>query len=94
MRAPRVGRQNFIESYYKNGKFQKFGWIKWIDFFFFSIAKKLDDFPSKKIKYVSIENRERTITKKIIQNEMENAYDITIPLKVDMGTGLNWFEAH
>tara|TARA_B100001142_G_C14274779_1_gene632391 strand:- start:131 stop:1426 length:1296 start_codon:yes stop_codon:yes gene_type:complete len=32
--------------------------------------------------------------KKIIQNEMENAYDITIPLKVDMGTGLNWFEAH
>jgi DNA polymerase-1 len=32
--------------------------------------------------------------KKIIQNEMENAYDIRIPLKVDMGTGLNWFEAH
>ena len=32
--------------------------------------------------------------KEIIQNEMENAYDITIPLKVDMGTGLNWFEAH
>ena len=31
--------------------------------------KKLDDYPSKKIKYVSIENRERTITKKIIQNE-------------------------
>jgi len=25
---------------------------------------------------------------------MENAYDITIPLKVDMGTGSNWFEAH
>ena len=32
--------------------------------------------------------------KEIIKNEMENAFDIKIPLKVDMGTGLNWFEAH
>jgi DNA polymerase-1 len=32
--------------------------------------------------------------KEMIKNEMENAFDIKIPLKVDMGTGLNWFEAH
>lgn len=41
-----------------------------------------------------IHNDEMKEMKEIIQNEMENAYDITIPLKVDMGTGLNWFEAH
>ena len=32
--------------------------------------------------------------KEMIKNEMENAFDIKIPLKVDMGTGINWFEAH
>ena len=41
-----------------------------------------------------IYNTEMKEMKEIIQNEMENAYDITIPLKVDMGTGSNWFEAH
>ncbi len=32
--------------------------------------------------------------KKIVVEEMENAYKLTIPLKVDFGTGKNWLEAH
>ncbi|MFK5890038.1 MAG: DNA polymerase I [Flavobacteriaceae bacterium] len=30
----------------------------------------------------------------IIKHEMENAYKISIPLSVDIGTGNNWLEAH
>jgi len=30
----------------------------------------------------------------IIKHEMENAYKISIPLCVDIGTGNNWLEAH
>ena len=41
-----------------------------------------------------VHNNELKEMKEMIQNEMENAYDIKIPLKVDIGTGLNWFEAH
>ena len=32
--------------------------------------------------------------KKIIKIEMEQAYSFSVPLKVDMDQGLNWFEAH
>ena len=32
--------------------------------------------------------------KEIIKYEMENVYDLGIPLKVDMDYGINWFEAH
>ncbi|RCL68321.1 MAG: DNA polymerase I [Cryomorphaceae bacterium] len=32
--------------------------------------------------------------KEIIKHEMENVYDLGIPLKVDMDYGINWFEAH
>jgi DNA polymerase-1 len=32
--------------------------------------------------------------KSLIKNEMENVYQLGIPLKVDMDVGLNWFEAH
>ncbi len=31
---------------------------------------------------------------KIIKNEMENAYQLSIPLLVDLGQGNNWLEAH
>jgi DNA polymerase-1 len=32
--------------------------------------------------------------KEIVKHEMENAYTLLVPLKVDMGTGNNWLEAH
>ncbi len=30
----------------------------------------------------------------LIKEEMENAYELSVPLKVDIGTGQNWLEAH
>ncbi len=30
----------------------------------------------------------------IVKPEMENALPLDVPLKVDMGVGLNWLEAH
>ena len=32
--------------------------------------------------------------KALIQNEMENAYTLSVPLDVEMDMGLNWLEAH
>lgn len=32
--------------------------------------------------------------KTLIKNEMENAYELAVPLVVDMDTGSNWLEAH
>jgi len=32
--------------------------------------------------------------KTLIQNEMENAYTLSVPLDVEMDMGLNWLEAH
>ena len=32
--------------------------------------------------------------KKVVKNSMENAVTLDIPLKVDIGTGKNWLEAH
>lgn len=32
--------------------------------------------------------------KPLIKSEMEEAYTLTVPLKVDIGTGNNWLEAH
>lgn len=32
--------------------------------------------------------------KTMVQNEMENAYRLTVPLVVDLGVGKNWLEAH
>lgn len=32
--------------------------------------------------------------KKLIKTEMENAYELKVPLVVDMGVGQNWLEAH
>ena len=30
----------------------------------------------------------------MIKNEMENAFQLKVPLKVDIGKGENWFDAH
>jgi DNA polymerase-1 len=32
--------------------------------------------------------------RKLIQQEMESAYSLNIPLAVDIGLGDNWYEAH
>ena len=37
---------------------------------------------------------ELEIIKPIIKEEMENAYQLSVPLDVDMGIGQNWLEAH
>jgi DNA polymerase-1 len=37
---------------------------------------------------------EKKVIKELVRKEMENAVELSVPLKVDMGTGLNWGEAH
>ena len=37
---------------------------------------------------------ELEIAKKLIKNNMENAYELKVPLTVDLGVGENWLEAH
>jgi len=41
-----------------------------------------------------IYNPELNEMKKIIQQEMESAFTLNVPLVVDIGTGDNWYEAH
>ena len=37
---------------------------------------------------------EKEIMQKIVMDEMENAYKFSVPLKVEVGFGANWLEAH
>ncbi len=37
---------------------------------------------------------EKEVIKELVRKEMENAVELSVPLKVDMGIGLNWGEAH
>ncbi len=37
---------------------------------------------------------ELEIIKKLVKNEMENAITLDVPVKVDIGVGKNWLEAH
>ena len=32
--------------------------------------------------------------KKLVREEMEGVLDLAVPIKVDMGVGKNWDEAH
>ena len=42
---------------------------------------------------VDVKIDELEIVKKIIKEEMENAYRLDVPLKVEIDTGINWYEA-
>jgi DNA polymerase-1 len=37
---------------------------------------------------------ELEVVKALIKSEMENAYELKVPLDVEMGSGANWLEAH
>ncbi|MEW6599718.1 MAG: DNA polymerase, partial [Nitrospirota bacterium] len=41
-----------------------------------------------------VPEREEETAAKIVKEEMENAISLRVPLKVDMGVGKNWGEAH
>ncbi len=41
-----------------------------------------------------IHNDELEDLKKLIQEEMQNAYKLSVPLDVEVGVGMNWLEAH
>jgi DNA polymerase-1 len=41
-----------------------------------------------------IHNDELEDMKKLIQEEMQNAYQMSVPLDVEVGMGQNWLEAH
>ena len=37
---------------------------------------------------------ELNVVKKIISTKMQTAYNLKVPLKIDIGQGNNWLEAH
>lgn len=42
---------------------------------------------------VDVKNSELDLVKKVIKEEMENVYKLYVPLKVEIDTGINWYEA-
>jgi len=40
------------------------------------------------------EKSELETVKKIVQNKMKNALKLNVPIEVEMGEGINWYEAH
>ena len=42
---------------------------------------------------VDAKNSELDKIKSIIKEEMENVYTLSVPLKVEIDTGINWYEA-
>ena len=43
---------------------------------------------------VSIPKHELEDLKLVVKKEMENAYNLQVPLVVDLGSGKSWLEAH
>ena len=64
------------------------------------INEKLNDFESKMLLQVHDElvfdakKSELDALTSMIKTEMEQAYTLQVPLVVDVGTGMNWLEAH
>ena len=44
--------------------------------------------------FLKLETSELEKLKEMVLFEMSNAVKLDVPLKVDWGTGNNWFEAH
>jgi DNA polymerase-1 len=42
----------------------------------------------------NVVKEELDVLKAIVTEEMENALPLSVPLKVDIGVGQNWLEAH
>ena len=42
---------------------------------------------------IDCKNEELDKIKKIVKEEMENVYKLDVPLKVEIDTGINWYEA-
>ena len=42
---------------------------------------------------VDVKNSELELIEKVIKEEMENVYKLDVPLKVEIDTGINWYEA-
>ena len=41
---------------------------------------------------VDCKNEELDLIKKIVKEEMENVYKLSVPLKVELDTGTDWYE--
>ena len=50
--------------------------------------------PVDLIMVFDIHNNELDDMKKLIQDEMQNAYKMSVPLDVEVGISKNWLEAH
>ena len=64
------------------------------------IDEKLIDFETRMILQVhdellfEVKDGEIESLSLMIKKEMEGAWDLIVPIKVDIGTGNNWAEAH
>lgn len=65
-----------------------------------NISEKIVDLKSKMILQVhdelifEVQNKEVSKISKMVKKEMEDAYKLKVPLKVEIGVGANWAEAH
>ena len=41
-----------------------------------------------------VPGNEKDVAEQLVREEMENAIKLSVPLKVDIGIGKNWAEAH
>ena len=41
-----------------------------------------------------VENGEMDAVKKVVENKMKHAIKLNVPIDIEMGEGISWFEAH
>jgi DNA polymerase-1 len=41
-----------------------------------------------------VPEKERSVAQKLVKEEMEHAVKLLVPIRVDMGIGKNWADAH